>query len=281
MYPVCMSLSDSTYYLRITDFYSNLANEFVENHWNEIISRPNLIIDIRNNGGGQDNYYSQLAKLIYTKPYELKGVEWYATKGNIALYEEAIKKGEIREGEEWIKWTQSLIDAMKKNIGGFITHPYQIRENEMVVKDSVYPTPRYVGIIINENNASSAEQFLLTAKGSEKVILFGTKNTAGVLDYSNATLSPLPSDNYQLLCPMTRSKRLPENPIDNVGIAPDIIIPFTETKQLFDRLDNWVYFVKDYLEFANEHNRKYNIRARHSYRAYNGRMALQHTQFVG
>jgi C-terminal processing protease CtpA/Prc len=116
--------------------------------------------------------------------------------------------------------------------------------------------PRNVGIIINEGNASSAEQFLLAAKESDKVILFGNCNTAGVLDYSNITPNPLPSNNYQLWCPMTRSKRLPENPIDNIGIAPDVMIPFPATEQLYDKLDNWVYFVKNYLELVNENNKK-------------------------
>lgn len=117
--------------------------------------------------------------------------------------------------------------------------------------DTVYSMPRNIGIIINEVNASAAEQFLLFAQQSDKVILFGNANTAGILDYSNITPNPLPSNNYQLWCPMTRSKRLPENPIDNIGITPDVNIPFAVTEQLYDKLDKWVYFVKNYLELLN------------------------------
>ena len=255
-YPIAMYLSDSTFYMRVSSFYSNTGNEFVIQHWNEIMKRPNLIIDIRNSGGGQDNYYEELAKIIYTNPYESKGVEWYASKGNIKLFEDAMKKGEIRDGEEGMKWTQTLVEAMKKNAGGFVTHPYSANDNTIVERDTIYPMPRNVGIIINEGNASSAEQFLLAAQQSEKVILFGNCNTAGVLDYSNITPTSLPSNNYQLWCPMTRSKRLPENPIDNIGIAPDVIIPFPSTEQLYDKLDTWVYFVKNYLELVNEDNKK-------------------------
>jgi hypothetical protein len=251
-YPVALYLDDSTYYLRISSFYSNTGNEFVQKHWNEIMSRPNLIIDIRNNGGGQDNYYEELAKLIYTKPVETKGVEWYASKGNIEYFEDAMKKGEIRNGEEGMKWTEALVGAMKKNIGGFVTHPYSLNDIPIGKKDTIYSMPRKVGIIINGGNASSAEQFLLAARQSDKVILFGNCNTAGVLDYSNITPNPLPSNNYQLWCPMTRSKRLPGNPIDNIGIAPDVIIPFPATEQLYDKLDDWVYFAKNYIELLNK-----------------------------
>ena len=168
-------------------------------------------------------------------------------------YEDLIKKGEIQKGR--IGWIQALIEVMKKNTGGFVTHPYTI--NNTIVKEStVYPMPRNVGIIINERNASSAEQFLLAAKESDKVILFGNNNTAGVLDYSNVSTIPFPSNNYQLRCPTTRSRRLPENPIDNIGIAPDVIIPFPATKQLYEKLDDWVYFVKNYLELLNEEKKQ-------------------------
>ncbi len=251
-YPLALYLDDSTYYLRIPSFYSNTGNEFVLKHWDEIMSRPNLIIDIRNNGGGQDNYYEELARLIYTKPIETKGVEWYASKGNIKYFEDAMEKGEIRNGEEGMKWTEALVEAMKKNIGGFVTHPYSLNDIPTGKKDTIYSMPRKIGIIINGGNASSAEQFLLAARQSDKVILFGNCNTAGVLDYSNITPNPLPSNNYQLWCPMTRSKRLPENPIDNIGIAPDVIIPFPATEQLYDKLDDWVYFVKNYLNLNEE-----------------------------
>jgi len=250
-YPVATYLSDSTYYLRIPSFYDDYSNDIVTQHWKEIMSRPNLIVDIRNNGGGQDNYYQKLAELIYTNPYESKGVEWYASKGNIKLFEDALKNGELRNGEEGIKWTESLLEAMKKNVGGFVTHPmYSSDETENM--DSVYLYPKKVGIIINEGNASSAEQFLLSAKNSKKVILFGNHSTAGVLDYSNAVSEEFPSGNFELTFPMTRSQRLPEFPIDNIGIAPDIIIPFPSTEQLYDRLDDWVYFVKNYLESMKE-----------------------------
>lgn len=252
-YPLAIQLSDSTFYMRIPSFGSNLTETLTKKNWKEITSTPNLIIDIRNNGGGQDNYYSLLSDLIYTQPYESKGVEWYATKNNIKMYEDAIKNGEIRNGEAGILWTKTLIAEMKKNIGGFVIHP-MMGTDKTISEDTVYAYPKRVGIIINENNASSAEQFILTAKNSSKVTLFGNSNTAGVLDYSNAISESLPSKKYELIFPMTRSRRLPNNPIDNIGIAPDIVIPYPATEQLFGRLDQWTYFVQNYLESMENKN---------------------------
>jgi C-terminal processing protease CtpA/Prc len=245
-YPVAMNLNDSTFYIRVPGFNSNTSNDLVEKYWDEITTRPNLIIDIRNNGGGQDNYYEKLAELIYTNPYESKGVEWYSTKGIIKDWENAIKNGEIKEGG--MESSKALVKKMKKNIGGFVTHPFY-EGIDTVIRDTIYTYPKKVGIIINGRNASAAEQFLLTAKNSSKATLFGNENTAGVLDYSNITPKELPSGKYNLWLPATRSKRLPENPIDNIGIAPDINIPLEPKFQLYNRLDDWVYFVKSYLEY--------------------------------
>ena len=244
-YPVALYLSDSTFYLRITNFYSDLTEKLLTKHWEDIVSRPNLIIDIRNNNGGQTYYYEKLAKLIYSGPYESKGVEWYATKGNIEDLENDIKNGRIKPGFE--QEAEALLKQMQANVGEYVIHPYHIGD-KTIKQDTVYLYPKKIGIIINENNASAAEQFILMADHSSKVITFGNKNTAGVLDYSNKTPKELPSGKYNLLLPVTRSRRLPEYPIDNIGIEPDIKIPFKPLKQLYDSLDDWVYFVKNYLE---------------------------------
>lgn len=250
IFPLAIKLSDSTFYIRITSFEDDAAEVSIRKHWSEITSLPNLIIDIRGNGGGQDNFYQILADLVYTNPYESKGVEWYATESNIKMYENAIKSGEITNGEEGILWINAILSEMKKNIGGFVLHPL-MGHDETVKNDTIFTYPKRVGIIINEGVASSSEQFLLDAKESSKVLLFGNCNTAGVLDYSNAITEKLPSNKYELIFPMTRSHRLPDHPIDNIGISPDVYVPYPATNQLFDRLDQWVYFVKDYLELMS------------------------------
>ena len=227
------------------------AENLVKQHWKEIMVRPNLIIDIRNNSGGLDDYFQVLLSLVYTNPYERKGVEWYASEGNIRNWEEALRNGDVRNGEESIKWINELISAMKTNVGGFVIHP-MMGSNIIVHEDTIYQYPKRVGIIINEKNASAAETFLLEARESKKVLLFGNRNTRGILDYSNCVTENFPSGKYELRWPMTRSQRLPEHPIDNIGIAPDVLVPFPEIMQLYDRLDEWVYFVKEYLELMNQ-----------------------------
>ena len=248
-YPIAMKLSDSTFLLRIPSFLDDEAEVLTKKHWSEITSVPNLIIDLRNNGGGQDNFLA-LEDLLYTNPYESKGVEWYASEDNIKANEDALEKGEIINGEEGIRWMKSLVEEMKKNVGKFVIHP-MMGSDSTIIHETIYKYPKRIGIIINDVNASSAEQFLLTAKQSSKAILFGNSNTGGVLDYSNVVPVNFPSNKYELNMPMTRSRRLPQNPIDNIGIPPDVNVPYPATIQLYDRLDQWDYFVKEYLENMN------------------------------
>jgi len=74
-----------------------------------------------------------------------------------------------------------------------------------------------------EDNGSTSEQFLLAARQSKKVKLFGT-TTLGELDISNMYPISSPDQKYTLWYCTSKSLRIPENTIDNKGIAPDFFI---------------------------------------------------------
>jgi C-terminal processing protease CtpA/Prc len=92
--------------------------------------------------------------------------------------------------------------------------------------DTVYSYPENVGIIINEANGSTAEQFLLEAKQSRKVKLFGV-TTFGVLDISNMYFVDSPCKEFQLGYSLSRSMRIPDFTIDEKGIQPDYYLDRT------------------------------------------------------
>jgi C-terminal processing protease CtpA/Prc len=107
-------------------------------------------------------------------------------------------------------------------------HPNQFvnpsgKDNIETKLDRVYQYPLKVAILIDRNTASSAESFLLRAIQSKKVKIYG-ENSAGMLDYSNGQFFDIPCEDFNLIIPIARSKRLPEKPIDNIGITPNVQI---------------------------------------------------------
>ena len=123
----------------------------------------------------------------------------------------------------------------------------QIDKSDTIRRDTIYQFPQLVGIIVDDYCASSCEQFVLSAKNSSKSIIFGTR-TLGVLDYSNVVPEKLLTKGLKIRYPMTRSTRLPEQPIDNIGIAPDIKINLPIYLNTKSEIDDWIIFVNDYLK---------------------------------
>lgn len=89
------SIDEETFFIRIPDFDPEEKEDIesaLDRHWDEIMSRPNLIVDLRMNGGGQDDVWDKLFSLIYTGPFYTKFVQWYATQGNIGAMERTLKR---------------------------------------------------------------------------------------------------------------------------------------------------------------------------------------------
>ncbi|WP_406825607.1 S41 family peptidase [Pedobacter sp. KACC 23697] len=95
--------------------------------------------------------------------------------------------------------------------------------------------PKYVSLIVNKSTASAAELFILQAKQSAKVKIYGTKSS-GAIDYLEVVRAELPCGFYRLGYPACKSLRLPGQPLDNIGIKPDIEIPL--------KISDWIDFVR-------------------------------------
>ena len=120
--------------------------------------------------------------------------------------------------DEEKEWAQNAYDKLVERPGEFVNLDEEPVSIETM--DTVYTYPKNIGILINENNGSTTEQFLLAAKQSKKVKLFGT-TTAGVLDISNMMFLPSPCEEFGLAYSLSRSMRIPDMTIDDKGIQPD------------------------------------------------------------
>lgn len=234
---------EGCYFKKITEKTSLLCLSSFEHNYTERINKllsenkealgnsENLIIDVRNNLGGTYESYEKLLPYILTGNVRDVGMEFLATETLInevkSWYDDEEGK---KKAEEWIK-------MFKEKLGQFVnTDTTDIYINEIKPEKK---SPKQIVILVNRRTASSGEAFVFDAKHSKKVKILGTP-TYGALDYGSASFFDFGCNNYKLMMPTWRSMRLPEYPIDNIGIQPDIYIDKS--------VKDWIKFAVEYLE---------------------------------
>ncbi|MBW6515132.1 MAG: hypothetical protein K0B81_00770 [Candidatus Cloacimonetes bacterium] len=243
--PVFMELSDDTILLRFPSFlieHKPVVDEFLVQHHEKIISTPNLIIDIRNNGGGSDMTYRNLLPYLYTNPIRAYGTEFLASPLNIIFMENQLANIPADQTELRELLTKKLAEFYD-NIGEFV-NLYDIEVFDIELEDK-YPLPERIAVIINENVGSAAELFAFEARQSSKTKLFG-RTTVGALDTADMISVDSPCGEISLSYCIARSLRLPEQVFDNIGIQPDIFIDRTVPDH------KWIDYVKGILTYELE-----------------------------
>lgn len=219
--PYIERLDDRTVYLRISSFEyeaKNAIDSVINAYRQEILSTPNLIIDLRNNGGGSDASFEEIIPFLYTNPIRTVGVEYLSTPLNNQRMLEFAHDTVYGFDAEFKQWAADAYITLEKQHGKFVNLDTVVVTVETM--DTIYPYPASVGIIINGGNGSTTEQFLLAAMQSRKVKLFGT-TTFGSLDISNMHFVKSPCGNLELGYCLSKSLRIPEMAIDEKGLSPD------------------------------------------------------------
>ncbi|WP_427914890.1 S41 family peptidase [Ramlibacter sp. MMS24-I3-19] len=195
----------------------------IKEHAKDIAQRPNLLVDVRANGGGSDWTYKPLLALAEANIRRDVGAQIWATPANAAASRAAC--------DVFAPLSQQCRDRMRQEAeaidrapaGTFIAQPGE-RPLEIVEPRDVVPHPRRIGVLVDKGCASTCEEFLIAMRQSFKVKLFGQSST-GSLDYSNLRPWTLPSGKRRLMYATTRSLRLPEFAVDLAGIPPDQVLP--------------------------------------------------------
>lgn len=228
--PFIERLNSKTLYLRVPSFNGNekpSIDSLIEKNKKEIESIENLIIDIRNGTGGNDNSYEKIMPYIYTNPIRMPSVEFLSTPlNNQRMYELATNTGialewGINPTKEQMADFKAKFDTLNKHLGEFVN----LNSEKVTIskQDTIYKYPKQIAIIINQNNVSTDEQFLLEAKQSKKVKLFGV-TTRGGLDVSNLNITFSKNKEFVLVYALSKSLRIPNMVVDDIGIMPDYFL---------------------------------------------------------
>ncbi len=242
--PFLKELNKTTLLLRIPSFNGALKKDIdsvITANKSKIESTENLIIDIRYNGGGSDGSFAKIIPYLYTNTIRIVRTQLYSTKLNnqrmLDFYDNYQKYGMQADEREYLK---KAYNKLSKNLGKFVSLQDDGKTVGITKMDKILPYPKNVGIIINNGNGSTAEEFLLAAKQSKKVKLFGT-TTAGVLDISNMYFVNSPCNEFKMGYALSKSFRIPDMAIDEKGIQPDYFIDKTIPDY------QWIDFVNDVL----------------------------------
>ena len=152
-----------------------------------------------------------------------------ATDANIKDGYEKILASTSEDAKEDI--AKSIIQ-LKAHIGEL----YLLYPTGTLKYDTVYKKPSRVSVLINEASASASELFVLQAKQSKKVKVYG-KTSSGSLNYVGRVTTQMPCNFFSLLYPPTRLLRANSDGTDP-GIKPDVEISMDVT--------DWIDFVKKY-----------------------------------
>ena len=220
------ALDDSTNYLKLKSFDGSLIKEldsFYSTIHDQLISKPYLVVDIRDNGGGSESSYFKLLPYVYTNPLKIDSAQIWVSPDNIKRYEESSRPDE------------ELIQRMKKaNPYSFI--PFTDDAATTWELDSSTKYPSRVALLYNRGSASAAEGMIMYFRQSSKVITVG-ENSGGYIGYGNVMDAPTPCGTYVIK--NTTTKYAQKSMYEFVGIPPQ----FTPGKN-----EDWIKFAQQKLK---------------------------------
>lgn len=200
-------LDSAANYLRLHSFDYRLKSEldsFYASIDQQIRSKPFLVIDLRNNGGGSEASYFNLLPYAYTGPLQIDPAYVWVSPDNIRRYEESEQQNKV------------LIERMKA-APPFTFIPQVEEGQDTWTLDSATVFPRKIALLYNKGTASSAEGMILYYMQSDKVITIG-ENSGGYIGYGNVMSARLPCGDFTVQS--TTTKYLEKSKYEFVGIEP-------------------------------------------------------------
>jgi len=197
----------------------------------KLTTTPNLIIDLRGNGGG-NNIWDSIYDLANTvvKPKARKAGDSFlmlASEDDAVYVDNIGAYSRQQKDSAAARFYDQEVAKIRANTGHIIGFSYY-RGQPDTARRKIYRQIRNVAVILDRNVASAGEGFVIDLREtSSKVILYGD-NTHGMIDYMNVNTLPVGGKNcdwYYLGYPTFFAKDIKTAPLNPTGIKPDVYIP--------------------------------------------------------
>jgi hypothetical protein len=209
--------------------YKPMLDSLVYANKEKLDKTEHFIIDLRGNEGGGDAMFDTLIPYLYTNPILCYSADLWASPNNVKMFANFLTNPNLPADTKAV--VEKIVVAGTERPNTFV--PMSNNKVDTILFEAPMPYPKKVSVLIDRKSASATEQFLLLAKQSKKVTIYGHENSAGALDYANVNVILTPSGYWYAGIPTTRSNRLPKNPVDPMGIKPDVVVD-KSVKDLID-----------------------------------------------
>ena len=196
----------------------------------------NLIIDIRENAGGNDDVWKGYYDLLYDHPY-MPESKWFRNTPKNLLH-----KKETLEQNPSSTWHRQFIEKCEASKKKFM------KQWETDGSLNIQPSARIkrAAILIDILTASAAESLAkFVKKYSSRAKVYGIGNTYGCELTGNCRTEPLPNSRFGVFYATSVDSGFYEKDFstEGLGIPPDVIIPLPFPRKLTDNIDDWVLWV--------------------------------------
>ncbi|MCD5323350.1 MULTISPECIES: S41 family peptidase [Pontibacillus] len=226
-------LNEETLLMKLTDFITpEPINDLIQENESLLNTYPNLILDLRNNGGGSDSAFYRLAPYLFPEgrtaitPEEGDYMWYNCTHENAErVFKEYKDFRQQTDDPQWLEVLSLVESEWKKHKGeGFVRFDLSALEETFVIEGFV--NPKQIVLLTDISTISSAESIVDVAKHSEIITTMG-RSTLGVNDYANLITASW-GDQFHLSIPTTKLSRVDQGiGMNGVGIEPDIHIPWS------------------------------------------------------
>jgi hypothetical protein len=179
----------------------------------------NLVIDIRNNGGGLDRICTDLLQYLIAKPF-------------MYIYKTERMVDDVRFMNDLAKYNQSQNTAdMDKLIANIPDNDRTITNGRTIYTDrSVYKGKVY--LLVNQGTFSAAVLFAVTLKLFGKCVVTGSETGGGLLGCDGGAIPSitLPNTKLQLHLPLFFGNSMVKANDSGLGLFPDVPVAETTTR---------------------------------------------------